>query len=100
MSKLRITGGELRGRRISAPRRGGEVRPTTEKVREAIFSMLVPLDGLRVADLYTGTGALAIEALSRGAAEATLVDTRPDLARENVMELGLDQRALVVKSDV
>jgi len=97
--ELRITGGELGGRRIASPRRGGQVRPTTERAREAIFSILGDLEGARVLDLYCGTGALAIEALSRGAVRATLVDTRPELARENIESLELAERAVVVRSD-
>jgi len=101
MAGLRITGGELGGRRIRAPRRRGRgVRPTTERVREALFSILGDVSGLRVLDLFSGTGALAIEALSRGASEATLVDRDARLARRNVEELGLSTRAAVVRSDV
>ena len=96
---MRVTGGELGGRRLSAPKRGDDVRPTTDRVREAVFSILGDLGGLRVLDLFSGTGALGIEALSRGAAEATLVDTRPALARRNVEALGISERALVVRSD-
>ena len=99
MGELRISGGELGGRRIAAPSRGSELRPTTERVREAIFSMLGPLEGVRVLDLYCGTGALGIEALSRGAVQATLVDTRPGLARRNLEALDLGGRAVVVRSD-
>jgi 16S rRNA (guanine966-N2)-methyltransferase len=95
---MRITGGELGGRRIRAPRAKG-LRPTTEKVREALFSILGDVSGARVLDLFCGTGALAIEALSRGAAEATLVDTKPDAARRNVDALELRERASVVRSD-
>lgn len=97
MAELRITGGELGGRRIRAPR--GDVRPTTERVREAIFSILGDVAGARVLDLFCGSGALAIEALSRGAAEATLVDTRPATARRNLEALGLAERARTVRSD-
>ena len=75
MSELRISGGELGGRRIRVPK--GDVRPTTERVREAVFSILGDVSGARVLDLFCGSGALAIEALSRGASEATLVDTHP-----------------------
>ena len=99
MPELRITGGELGGRRIHAPK-GAKLRPTTEKVREAIFSILGDISGARVLDLFCGTGALAIEALSRGAREATLVDTHPRTARENVQELELTDRATVVRADV
>ena len=99
MAELRITGGELRGRRIAAPGKGESTRPTAERVREAAFSILGSVEGTRVLDLFCGTGALAIEALSRGAAEATLVDTRTKVARENVGRLGLEDRARVVRSD-
>jgi 16S rRNA (guanine966-N2)-methyltransferase len=98
MAELRVTGGELGGMRLHGPR-GRTVRPTTERVREALFSILGDLDGLRVLDLFCGTGALAIEALSRGAATATLVDRDVRLARRNVAKLGLSARASVVGSD-
>jgi len=97
MAELRITGGEFGGRRIRVPR--GDVRPTTERVREAVFSILGNIAGARVLDLFCGSGALAIEALSRGASEATLVDTRPATARRNLESLGLVQRARTVRSD-
>ena len=101
MSPLRISGGELGGRKIDAPRRAdARVRPTTEKVREAVFSILGPLEGEMVLDLFCGTGALAFEALSRGAAEATLVDTHTDLALRNAGSLELGDRATVVRADV
>jgi 16S rRNA (guanine966-N2)-methyltransferase len=94
---MRITGGELRGRRLYVPKTG--VRPTTGRVREAIFSLLGSVEGAGVLDLFCGSGALGIEALSRGADGATLVDTRPGAARRNVEELGLRARATVVGSD-
>lgn len=99
MPELRISGGELRGRRIAGPGRGDELRPTTERVREAVFSILGDVSGARVLDLFCGTGALGIEALSRGAARATLVDSRPALARGNVEGLELGDRAEVVGTD-
>jgi 16S rRNA (guanine966-N2)-methyltransferase len=98
MPELRITGGELGGRRIRAPK-GAKLRPTTERVREAVFSILGDVSAARVLDLFCGTGALAIEALSRGASEATLVDTHPRAARENVEGLELTDRATVVRAD-
>jgi 16S rRNA (guanine966-N2)-methyltransferase len=98
MGELRVSGGELRGRRLRSPR-SERLRPTTERVREALFSILGELRGLRVLDLFCGTGALAIEALSRGASGATLVDTDTRAARRNVEELGLSDRAEVVRSD-
>jgi 16S rRNA (guanine966-N2)-methyltransferase len=68
-------------------------------VREAVFSILGDVEGSRVLDLYCGTGALGIEALSRGAASAVLVDTHPSAARRNVASLGLQGRCEVIRSD-
>lgn len=96
---MRVIAGELKGRRLVAPR-GWQVRPTSDRVREAVFSALGDIGGARVLDLYCGTGALAVEALSRGAAGAVLVDrdTRPALG--NVESLGLEDRVELVRADV
>lgn len=97
---MRVIAGDLKGQRLVAPR-GWKVRPTSDRVREAIFSALGDrVEGARVLDLYCGTGALAIEALSRGAAAAVLVDrdTRPVLG--NVERLGLGGRTELVRDDV
>lgn len=97
---MRVIAGELKGQRLVAPR-GWKVRPTSDRVREAIFSALgEQVEGARVLDLYCGTGALAIEALSRGAEAAVLVDrdTRPALG--NVQRLGLAERAELLRADV
>jgi len=97
---MRVIAGELKGQRLVAPR-GWKVRPTSDRVREAIFSALGErVVGAQVLDLYCGTGALAIEALSRGAARAVLVDqdTRPALG--NVQRLGLADRAELVRTGV
>lgn len=92
--------GELRGRRLAAPpRRSRDVRPTSDRAREALFAILGDVAGARVLDLFCGTGALAIEALSRGAREAVLVDSDPVLARRNVGDLGLSERCRVVRRD-
>jgi 16S rRNA (guanine966-N2)-methyltransferase len=96
---VRVIAGELKGQRLVAPR-GWKVRPTSDRVREAIFSALGErVAGARVLDLYCGTGALAIEALSRGAEAAVLVDrdTRPALG--NVQRLGLADQAELVRAD-
>lgn len=78
---MRIVAGEYRGRRLHTPR-GTQIRPTTDRVREAIFSMIAPrVDEARVLDLFAGTGALGLEALSRGAAQAFFVDRSPDAIR-------------------
>ncbi len=88
---MRIVGGRLGGRRLTAPR-GDRTRPTSDKVREALFSVLGDLDGLTVLDLYSGTGALALEALSRGAARAVCVESSRDALvalDDNARALGL-----------
>ncbi|HEX2102846.1 MAG TPA: 16S rRNA (guanine(966)-N(2))-methyltransferase RsmD [Solirubrobacteraceae bacterium] len=70
---MRVIAGRFGGRRLAAPP-GRGTRPTSDRVREALFGILGPLDGARVLDLYAGSGALGIEALSRGAASATFVE--------------------------
>jgi len=99
---MRLTGGLDRGRRLIAPR-GGQTRPTASKVREAIFNILGPPPGGNVLDLYAGTGALGLEALSRGAPAAVFVEREhaPLVAlRRNIKELGFEGRATVVGADV
>jgi 16S rRNA (guanine966-N2)-methyltransferase len=96
---MRVVAGELGGRRLVAPR-GWRVRPTSDRVREAVFSALGDVEGMRVADLYCGTGALGIEAISRGAAEATLVDRDIRGALGNVRSLELNDRIDLVRADV
>lgn len=97
---MRVIAGELGGQRLVAPR-GWKVRPTSDRAREAIFSVLgAQVEDARVLDLYCGTGALAIEALSRGAAHATLVDRDTRVALGNVERLGLAQRVELVRADV
>jgi 16S rRNA (guanine966-N2)-methyltransferase len=95
---VRVVAGELGGRRLVAPR-GWRVRPTSDRVREAIFSALGDIGGARVLDLYCGTGALAIEAISRGAGAATLVDRDLRAALGNVRHLGLQDRLDMVRAD-
>jgi 16S rRNA (guanine966-N2)-methyltransferase len=88
---MRVIAGTLGGRALVAPR-GRATRPTSDRVREALFSILGVVEGARVLDLFAGSGALAIEALSRGAAEATLVDSSRAAiaaARRNLEALGL-----------
>lgn len=77
---MRIVAGRYGGRRLTAPR-GDATRPTSDRVREALFSVLGPLEDARVLDLFAGSGALGIEALSRGAAHATFVDGAPAAIR-------------------
>jgi 16S rRNA (guanine966-N2)-methyltransferase len=86
---MRVVAGRYGGRTLRAPR-GTEVRPTADRVREALFSILGPLEGQSVLDLFAGTGALGIEALSRGASSCVFVDldTRP--VRANLDALAID----------
>lgn len=95
---VRVVGGELGGRTIRAPR-GASVRPTGDRVREALFSILGDVGGLEVLDLFCGTGALGIEALSRGAARATFVDTAIEAAARNLDDLGLEERSELVRGE-
>jgi 16S rRNA (guanine966-N2)-methyltransferase len=88
---VRVIAGAHRGATLRAPR-GAHTRPTSDRVREAIFSMLSSVDGDRVLDLFAGSGAMAIEALSRAAASATLVDSAPAAIaaiKGNLSSLGL-----------
>ena len=95
---MRVVAGRLRGRALSAPA-GDATRPTGAKVKEALFSILGDVSEARVLDLYAGSGALGIEALSRGAAHATFVESaRPALAclRRNLEQLGLAEQSQVL----
>ncbi len=88
---MRVIAGRFRGRGLMAPA-GDATRPTGARVKEALFSILGDVSGLKVLDLYAGSGALGIEALSRGASSAVFVEfARPALAclRENLAKLGL-----------
>jgi 16S rRNA (guanine(966)-N(2))-methyltransferase RsmD len=99
---MRVISGELRGRRFRAPD-GLGTRPMLDRVREAIFSTLTPwLSDARVLDLFAGSGAMSIEALSRGARFARLVESDRSvraLELENLTDLGLLERAEVVAED-
>ena len=101
MSPLRVTGGESKGRRLRMPK---SIRPTQGMVKEAIFNMVAArIEDSRVVDLFAGSGALGIEALSRGAAHVTFVDRAPRglaILRQNLDELGLKSRAGVVRAEV
>jgi 16S rRNA (guanine(966)-N(2))-methyltransferase RsmD len=99
---LRVTGGTLRGRVLRAPR-GAATRPTADRVRQSLFARLGDLSGAGVLDLFAGTGALGIEALSRGAARAVFAErARPALASldANLRELGLGPASRVLRGEV
>ena len=98
---MRIIAGTHGGRELTAPK-GRATRPTSDRVREALFSILGNVGDLRVLDLFAGSGALALEALSRGAAEATLVDSAGPavtVIRRNLAALGLDAEVVRQPAD-
>ena len=103
---MRVVGGSLRGRTLAAPK-SQTIRPTADRLREALFNILIhaydnPLAGARVLDLFAGTGALGIEALSRGAAFTLFVDDGAEaraLMRENVATLGLGGTSRIFRRD-
>lgn len=101
---MRVVAGDLRGRRIESPS-GDATRPTTDKVREAVFNALGSLDvvdGATVVDAFAGTGAMGIEALSRGAAHCTFIEKDRDalqVLKRNIASLGLADRSSVVSLD-
>src|SRR5690349_16037799 len=98
---MRIVAGEFRGRRLSAPP-GARTRPTADRVREALFSILGAIEGMRVADVFAGSGALGIEALSRGAAHATFVERdrrAAEVIERNVASVGAEERSELLVGD-
>jgi 16S rRNA (guanine966-N2)-methyltransferase len=103
---MRVVGGRLRGRALAGPK-SQAIRPTADRLRESLFNILLhaygdPFGGARVLDLFAGTGALGIEALSRGAAFALFVDESAEaraLLRENVATLGLGGVSRIFRRD-
>jgi 16S rRNA (guanine966-N2)-methyltransferase len=104
---MRVVGGRLKGRTLKGPA-SDAIRPTSDRLRESLFNILAhaygaPTEGARVIDLFAGTGALAIEALSRGASFAVLVDQGAEAAaliRANVEALGLADATRCLRRDV
>ncbi|MCP4678249.1 MAG: 16S rRNA (guanine(966)-N(2))-methyltransferase RsmD [Deltaproteobacteria bacterium] len=102
MVLMRIVAGQARGRKLIVPK-GREVRPTADRVREALFSMLGSrISNARVLDLFAGTGALGLEALSRGAASAVFVEKSKSvrmILKKNITNLGFESKAGVIPGD-
>ena len=100
---MRITGGSLKGKRLVSFK-GQAIRPTSDMVREAVFNMLGQrMDGVAVLDLFSGTGALSLEALSRGARSALMIDRSPaaiEIIRKNVRLCGVAQKCTILKWDL
>ena len=103
---MRIVGGEFRGRPLATPR-SQDIRPTTDRTREAVFNVLAhrfpeKLDGARVLDLFAGTGALGLEAVSRGASHCLFIEESAEgrgLIRTNVEAFGLQGRTKIFRRD-
>ena len=99
---MRVISGSARGRKLKSPK-SSETRPIMDRVKTALFDILAPeIMGMRVLDLFAGTGAVGIEALSRGAESATFVERSPEawrLVRENLALTSLSGRAEVVRND-
>lgn len=103
---MRVVGGDLRGRPLAAPR-SNAIRPTSDRTREAVFNVIVhnhpeSLAGARVLDLFAGTGALGIEALSRGASHCVFIEESAEgrgLIRTNVEAMGLQGRTKIFRRD-
>lgn len=98
---MRIVAGEHGGRRLVAPA-GQATRPTADRVREALFAIIGPVDGLHALDLFAGSGALGLEALSRGAATATFVDDAPSAlaaVRRNAAMIDDPDRVRILRAD-
>ncbi len=107
---MRIIGGRLKGRALKAPGRGakGDIRPTADRVRESIFNVLahgtqgLDMEGATVADVFAGTGAFGLEALSRGAGHAVFIDNDARAltsVRKNAGPLGLTRQVTLLKLD-
>jgi 16S rRNA (guanine966-N2)-methyltransferase len=100
---MRVTGGRLRGRPL-APLKGVRIRPTADKVKAAIFNLIgQDMEGVKVLDLFAGTGSLGIEALSRGAQWALFVDQAPEslrLIRRNLVVSGCEPLGEVIRKDL
>ena len=101
---MRIIAGKAKGKRLKTPKTGSKVRPLTERVRAALFNILVhKIEGARFLDLFAGTGAVGMEALSRGAAYAVFVELDPGFSRlieENLQQAGLEKQGRVYNKDV
>src|ERR1700745_2495661 len=103
---MRVIAGKYRSRRLLSPKPGADLRPTSDRLRETLFDVISssrPIENSRWLDLFSGTGAVAIEAISRGAREAVLVEISRGanaLIRRNLSALEIDRKIRVMQSDV
>ncbi len=100
---MRIIAGQYKGRRLEAVTTQG-IRPTSDRVREAVFSIIAGrISGARVLDIFAGTGALGLEALSRGASHTTFIDVSPqacELIKKNVQRCAIHDKASIICHDM
>lgn len=100
---MRIIGGHFRGARLHGPGKGGDIRPTPDRVREAVFNIIGDkIKGASLLDMFTGTGAVALEAVSRGAERVVAIERKyADIARKNMSKLGVEEGEIlrIVKGD-
>ena len=100
---MRIIAGQFRGTRLQTPP-GIDIRPTADRLRESIFNIIGPrIKGKRVLDLFAGTGAMGLEALSRGASHAVFIDNHPtalELIHRNISKVKIRERATVIRWDI
>ena len=102
-NNMRVIGGIYKRRLLTWPDDAKHIRPTKDRIREAIFSALGPLDGLKSLDLYSGSGAMGIESLSRGCSFATFVDCNKvalDTTKKNLSSLGITNARVIAKKDI
>jgi 16S rRNA (guanine966-N2)-methyltransferase len=99
---MRIIGGEAKGRRLGAPK-GCRIRPTADRIKEALFNLLQPISGKSFLDLYAGSGSVGLEALSRGVARVVFIEKNPALVHlinKNLQECGFDAPFATLAMDV
>ena len=100
---MRVISGFLKSRIIKVPSSVKNLRPTTDRARETLFNVLssrLNIYGLKILDLYCGSGSFGIECVSRNASKCCFVDRFPDTAKRNVSELGISDKSLIIKEDV
>ncbi|HIF25320.1 MAG TPA: 16S rRNA (guanine(966)-N(2))-methyltransferase RsmD [Micavibrio sp.] len=98
---MRITSGSAKGRKLNVPK-GNDIRPTTDKVRQAIFNILLSYDlpvNANIIDMFCGSGALGLEGLSRGASHAILIDRDTATAKDNAQDLGFADQTTILRKD-
>lgn len=100
---MRVISGFLKSRTILVPSTVKNLRPTTDRARETLFNVITSrfnIYGMKILDIYCGSGSFGIECISRNASKCTFVDKFPETAKRNITDLGISDKSLVVKDDV